>query len=126
MYDILLYLCFTFFYTLLYYLFVLFELNSQNERPEEIKGSIEVVKEVRKTETSKKIETKLTTAEQNREKEIQRKLELIKRNVCILANTSSLLFSLNCLIFVTRKFSKPYTYCMLFISGTSGRTCSSK
>lgn len=37
--------------------------------------------EIRKSEQSKLIETKLIVAEQNREKEIQRKLENIKKNV---------------------------------------------
>lgn len=43
-----------------------------------------MIEEVRKTETTKRIETKLSTAEQNREKEIQRKLEVVKKNVCII------------------------------------------
>lgn len=37
--------------------------------------------EVRKTEVSAQIENKLTTAEQNREKEILRKLEAVKKYV---------------------------------------------
>ncbi|XP_031344550.1 tropomyosin isoform X2 [Photinus pyralis] len=51
-----------------------------NERQEEIKENIEVTEEVLKTERSKRLETKLTAAELNREKEIQRKLEVIKKN----------------------------------------------
>jgi stathmin len=46
----------------------------------EVKQTIESTEENRKTEKVTKIESKLTTAEQNREKEIQRKLEIIKKN----------------------------------------------
>jgi stathmin len=46
----------------------------------EVKQTIESTIENRKTEKVTKIESKLTTAEQNREKEIQRKLEIIKKN----------------------------------------------
>lgn len=49
----------------------------------EVKQSIETNEESRKTEQVTKIETKLVTAEQNREKEMQRKMETIKKNVCI-------------------------------------------
>lgn len=49
----------------------------------EVKQTIESTEENRKTEKVTKIESKLTTAEQNREKEIQRKLEIIKKNVGI-------------------------------------------
>lgn len=47
----------------------------------EVKQIVESTEESRKTETLSKIETKLTVAEQKREKEIQRKLENIKINV---------------------------------------------
>ena len=50
----------------------------------EVKQTIESTEESRKSENITKIESKLTTAEQNREKEIQRKLENIKKNVRIL------------------------------------------
>lgn len=42
---------------------------------------IKQTEETRKTEYSAQIETKLTTAEQNREKEIQKKLETAKKYV---------------------------------------------
>lgn len=47
----------------------------------EVKQTIESTEESRKTETLSKIESKLTVAEQKREKEIQRKLENIKLSV---------------------------------------------
>lgn len=50
----------------------------------EIKQTVET----RKTEYSAQIETKLTTAEQNREKELQKKLEAAKKYV----SSSLLLF----------------------------------
>lgn len=62
------------------YFFVLL-FSSQNERQVEVKQTIETVKVSRKSEKFNQIETKLTTAEQNREKEIQKKLENIKKNV---------------------------------------------
>lgn len=43
----------------------------------EIKQTVESIQETRKT----LIETKLTTAEQNREKEIQKKMEIAKKRV---------------------------------------------
>lgn len=49
----------------------------------EVKQTIESIEETRKTEKISKIETKLTAAELKREKEIQRKLENIKKNVRI-------------------------------------------
>lgn len=49
----------------------------------EVKQTIESTEESRKTETLSKIESKLTVAEQKREKEIQRKLENIKMSVSL-------------------------------------------
>ncbi|KAK9730406.1 Stathmin family [Popillia japonica] len=51
-----------------------------NERLLEVKQSIETVEDTRRSEKTMKIETKLTAAEQKREQELQKKLELIKKN----------------------------------------------
>lgn len=53
----------------------------QNSRPLEVKQSAVSTEEVRKTEVSAQLETKLTIAEQKREQEIQRKLENAKKHV---------------------------------------------
>lgn len=47
----------------------------------EVRSSIETQDEILKTETSKIIETKLSTAEQKRAQEIQKKLDQIKEHV---------------------------------------------
>lgn len=62
---------------------VYFFMFTQNTKPVEIRQTVESVQEVRKTEVTAQIETKLTTAEQKREKEIQRKLEIAKKLVNI-------------------------------------------
>lgn len=51
----------------------------------EVKTTVENAEESRKTEKVTKIETKLSLAEQNREKEIQKKLEIAKKYVGITA-----------------------------------------
>jgi stathmin len=52
----------------------------QNSRPLEVKQSAVSTLEVRKTEVTAQLETKLTIAEQKREQEIQRKLETAKKH----------------------------------------------
>lgn len=49
----------------------------------EVKTTVENAEENRKTEKVTKIENKLSIAEQNREKELQKKLEIAKKYVCI-------------------------------------------
>lgn len=55
----------------------------QNERLLEVKQINETVEDTRRSEKTIKIETKLSAAEQKREKELQKKLEVIKKNVRI-------------------------------------------
>lgn len=58
----------------------------QNERLLEVKQSIETVEDTRRSEKTIQIESKLNAAEQKREKELQKKLENIKKNVRIIVN----------------------------------------
>lgn len=52
---------------------------TQNNKPAEVRSVITA----KMDEISKDIETKLTAAEQNREKEIQKKLDFVKKEVCV-------------------------------------------
>jgi stathmin len=69
------------------FLFIFFpSINTpQNSRPLEVKQSAVSTLEVRKTEVTAQLETKLTIAEQKREQEIQRKLETAKKHVIMFA-----------------------------------------
>ncbi|KAJ8947468.1 hypothetical protein NQ318_009769 [Aromia moschata] len=52
----------------------------RNNRPLEVKQTVESTVEVRKTEVAALVESKLTIAEQKRELEIKKKLEAAKKH----------------------------------------------